>query len=155
MLFEINDAVVRRDRKDILAIEHLELREGESIALLGPNGSGKSTFIGLLTREIVPLHRDKPTILFRGNQRVTLAETKQTIGYVSASMQDQVDVHLSVLEVVEGGLFGSLGVPKRFSVSVDDEARAMEVLDALGIAELAERDMKTLSTGQARRVLVA
>ena len=59
-LFKIHDATVRRKEKVILHVDNFELAEGENIALLGPNGAGKSTFIQLLTREVLPLHRDVP-----------------------------------------------------------------------------------------------
>ena len=80
---------------------------------------------------------------------------KAQIGFVSSTMQKQIEVHLPAIEVVQGGLFGSLGVPKRFQASDEDHDRAMDIMDELGIVDLAYRDMKTLSTGQARRVLIA
>lgn len=152
---EIHDAVVRRAGKIILRAERFILQEGESLALLGPNGAGKSTFVGLITRDIMPLHNDEPPVLFRGNPRATLEEVKQAVGYVSSTMQQQIRVHLTALEVVEGGLFGSLGVPKRFNVTSAQEAHALATMEELGIADLAQRDIMTLSSGQARRVLVA
>lgn len=154
-LIEVNDAVVRREGKTILSIGSFTLEEGRSVAILGPNGSGKSTFVDLISRETFPLHREIPPVLFRGKHNRTLEEIKQQIGFVSASMQDQIAVHLDALEVVEGGFFGSLGVPKRFSVSESQRDAAFDVMQELGIADLAEQDMLTLSTGQARRVLVA
>lgn len=152
---EIHNATVRRAGKVILHAEHFVLQEGESLALLGPNGAGKSTFVGLITRDVMPLHRDQPPVLFRGNARATLEEVKRSVGYVSSTMQQQIRVHLSALEVVEGGLFGSLGVPKHFEVTPPQEAQALDTMEELGIADLAHRDIMTLSSGQARRVLVA
>lgn len=152
---EINNATVRRAGKNILHAEHFVLQEGESLALLGPNGAGKSTFVGLITRDIMPLHNEQPPVLFRGNPRATLEEVKRSVGYVSSTMQQQIRVHLTALEVVEGGLFGSLGVPKRFKVTPAQEAQALTTMEKLGIADLAQRDVMTLSSGQARRVLIA
>ena len=70
-------------------------------------------------------------------------------------MQDQITVHLPAIDVVAGGLYGALGVPAH--VEGEDEARerACAALELIGIAELATRDVLTLSTGQARRVLIA
>ena len=34
-------------------------------AVVGPNGSGKSTFVKLVTREMLPLHRDEPPVFFK------------------------------------------------------------------------------------------
>lgn len=154
-LLRIRDAHVRRAGREILAVDDFSLAEGESVALLGPNGSGKSTFIGLITREVYPLHRDDPPVLFRGSARTTLAGLKRALGVVSATMQDQIRVHVPAQDIVAGGLFGSLGVPRHCAVSDDQRARARAVMGELGIADLAERDILTLSTGQARRVLIA
>ncbi len=155
--FELHNAVVQRAGAPILSIESFELAEGEHLALLGPNGSGKSTFVKLITREVLPLHRDEPPVRFRGRDRATLAEVKQSLGVVSSSMQDQVAVHLPSVDVVAGGLFGTLGVPVRADdAAVDDaRARALGAMELLGVDDLASRDIMTLSTGQARRVLIA
>lgn len=152
---QVRDAVVRRAGKDILAIDQLTIEEGESICLLGPNGAGKSTFIHLITREALPLHRDTPPVLFRGQERPVLQEVRAAMGIVSPSMQEQITVHLPALEVVIGGLYGVLGMPRRIEVTPADRQRALNTMEQLGIASLADRDIMTLSTGQARRVLIA
>ncbi len=152
---QISDAVVRREGRSILEIDSLVLGEGESVCLLGPNGAGKSTFINLITREVLPLHRDEPPVVFRGQERPVLAELRAALGIVSSSMQKQIAVHLPAVEVVIGGLYGVLGVPRRMPVTEADRTRALATMEELGIAELADRDVMTLSTGQARRVLVA
>lgn len=154
-LFQIHDASVVRAGKTILHVGDFSLAEGEHVALLGPNGAGKSTFIQLLTREVFPLWREEPPVLFRGQARPQLTDIKRTLGIVSSTMHDQVRVHLPVIDIVVGGLYGSLGVPLRAQVSERDRALAAGALERLGIAELAPRDVMTLSTGQVRRVLVA
>lgn len=154
-LFRIHDASVVRSGKTILHVDDFTLQPGEHIALLGPNGAGKSTFIQLLTREVLPLHREDPPVVFQGRQRPTLADIKAFFGVVSSTMHDQVRVHLPVIEIVCGGLFGSLGVPRDVALTEELRARGMQALAHLGIADLADRDVLTLSTGQTRRVLVA
>lgn len=162
---ELENAVVVRAGVPILSIASLRIAEGEHVALLGPNGSGKSTFVKLITREALPLHRDRPPVRFKGRDRATLAEVQQCLGIVSSSMQDQITVHLPAVDVVAGGLFGALGIPAHVGGADDgrdrartvDEARerARAALELVGIARLAPRDVTTLSTGQARRVLIA
>ena len=154
-LLQLHDAQVRRSGKLILDIADFSIAEGESVALLGPNGSGKSTFVSLITREVFPLHRDDPPVVFRGNPRMTLEETKSCIGVVSSTMQDQIRIHMTAVEVVIGGLFGSLGLPKRKEVEDQHVDMAFDAMRELGIFDLAYRDILTLSTGQARRVLMA
>lgn len=154
---ELRDAVVRRAGRPILSDDSFSLAEGEHVAILGPNGSGKSTFVKLITREVLPLHRDRAPVLFKGRDRATLAEVKRSLGIVSSSKQDQIAVHLPAVEVVAGGLFGTLGLPSRLPAAEGDAARdrARAAMELLGVEDLAERDIMTLSTGQARRVLIA
>lgn len=154
-LFSLRDARVVRSGRTILHVDHFDLAEGEHVALLGPNGAGKSTFIQLLTRETFPLHREAPPVRFRGQARPLLSDIKQALGIVSATMHDQVRVHLPVSDIVCGGLFGTLGLPNHVQETDEQRAQAQDALDRLGIADLAERDVMTLSTGQVRRVLVA
>ena len=129
----------------------LTLQQGESIALIGPNGAGKSTFIHLITREVFPLHRDEPPVLFKGKSLVTLEEVKQCLGIVSSTMQDQITVHLPALDVVYGGLFGVLGVPRRHNMTETGKEKALRALEFLGMREYADHDIMTMSSGQARR----
>lgn len=154
-LVEIEDAAVVRAGKTILSVPSFRLGLGENVALLGPNGSGKSTFVKLITREIVPLHRDRPPVRFKGQPRVVVSEVKKSLGIVSSSMQDQISVHLPAIDVVEGGLFGSLGMPAHAHGTDETRAWALASLRQLGVEDLAERDIMTLSTGQARRILIA
>lgn len=152
---KLKDAVVRRDGREILSIDDFVLDEGENIALIGPNGAGKSTFIKLITREVLPLWREEPPVLYRGNARATLDETKRDLGVVSSSMQSQITCHLPVIDVVCGGLFGTLGVPQHCQVTPESIAIAEEALEKVGMAAYHDHDIMTLSTGQARRVLIA
>lgn len=154
-LFQIHDADVVRGGRTILHVDDFRLAEGEHVALLGPNGAGKSTFIQLLTREVFPVWRPEAPVRFRGQERPLLSDIKGALGIVSSTMHEQVRVHLPAVEVVIGGLYGTLGLPLRTEVSEADRAAAMDALDRLGIAGIAGWDIMTLSTGQARRVLVA
>lgn len=154
-LFRIRDASVVRAGSTILYVDDFTLAEGEHLALLGPNGAGKSTFIKLLTREVMPLYRDVAPVVFRGNERPTLADIKSCFGVVSASMHEQISVHLPVIDIVCGGFFGTLGLPRGVRADASMRAAALDALEKLGIADLSARDVLTLSTGQVRRVLVA
>lgn len=154
-LLEINDAVVRRAGNDILSIDTLCLGIGEKIAVLGPNGSGKSTLIQLLTREVLPLYRDNPPVKFKGNARAVRADVHKSLGVVSSTMQDEITVHLPVGEVVEGGCFGTPGLPFHVHSTEQSRIQAAQAMTLLGVGDLADRDVMTLSSGQARRVLIA
>lgn len=154
-LFEIHDATVMRAGRPILHVDDFSLAEGEHVALLGPNGAGKSTFVHLLTREAFPLFKERPPVRFRGQDRPLLTDLKGALGIVSSTMHEQVRVHLPAIDIVCGGLFGTLGLPRHVTCTEMQRALGMAQLAKLGVGHVADRDIMTLSSGEARRVLVA
>ena len=154
-LLELSNAVVQRNGRAILSVDAFRIAEGERLAVLGPNGAGKSTLIKLLTREVLPLWAEPAPVRFLGKERYELAEARKLLGVVSASAQDEADVVLPAREVVLGGFFGALGVPRHVRVTRAQEVAAEAALAELEVAHLADRIMTTLSTGEARRVLFA
>jgi ABC-type molybdenum transport system ATPase subunit/photorepair protein PhrA len=154
-LFDTAGADVVRDGRTILSVERFSIAEGERLAILGPNGSGKSTLIKLLTRDILPVWTPEARVLFRGEPRIALEDVRGLIGVVSADAQEQADVVLPAIEVVLGGFFGALGVPRHRGVTPEQHTRALDALAELEALHLQDRVMTTLSTGEARRVLIA
>lgn len=153
-LIELTDAEVVRDGRAILSVDSLAFREGEHVAVLGPNGAGKSTLIGLLTRDVRPVVREKPPVLLRGRSRWDLFEARRIFGVVSDTLQDDHRKRVTVRDVVLSGFFGSVGLYRRSEVTPAMAERAGELLDYLGMTALADRTMDTLSTGEARRALI-
>lgn len=156
-LLQVYGARVVRNGTTILDIADFCISAGEHLVILGPNGAGKSTLVGLLTRDVAPLYADPAPVLWRGTALVELAEVRRLVGVVSSAWQDVVAVHLSVREVVLGGRFGTLGIPlhARGRVTDGDLLAADAAIIEMGLEALAERDMRTLSTGEARRALIA
>ncbi len=154
---KLTDAEVVRQGRTLLKVPEFSLAEGEHIAILGPNGAGKSTFVKLITREIMPLYHDIPPVLFRGNPRATLLDVRKALGIVSATMQKEISLHLPVRDIVAGGVTGTVGIPVTVAArdALQARERATAALELLGIQDLADEDVMNLSTGQARRVLIA
>ena len=80
--FEIRCATVWRGDTVALKDFSLELRSGESIAVLGPNGSGKSTFLKLLTGEVRPEAKCETHCRLFGEEQWSLEELRHRIGVV-------------------------------------------------------------------------
>lgn len=157
-LLDLTQARVVRDGRTILHVERLTLGLGERVTILGPNGSGKSTLIGLLTRDIRPLAPERgqaPPALMLGRERMDLLEARSVLGVVSFSLQETYDLAIPVLDTVISGFFGSVGLYRHQRVTPAMRTRAAELLATLGIEHLAERTMSTLSTGEARRAIIA
>jgi len=157
-LLKLTDARVTRGGSTILHVEDLTIGAGERIAILGPNGSGKSTLIGLLTRDIRPLAAEPgacPPVLMSGRERIDLLEARSLLGVVSFSLQETYDLAVPVIDTVVSGYFGSVGLYRHQHITAAMLAHARELLVTLGIAHLEHRTMSTLSTGEARRAIIA
>ncbi len=156
-LLQLTDCVVVRDGRAILSVDSLTLNAGEHIAVLGPNGAGKSTLIRLLTRDVRPLaHEDgSAAVTLLGRERWSLSDARREMGVVSDALQEDYDVAVTARDTVTSGFFGSIGLYAHQVVTPDMAAKADQLLALLGIAHLAGRTMDTLSTGEARRAIIA
>lgn len=124
------------------------LEEGETLLLLGPNGAGKTT----LLRTIGGFHRE-----YHGELRVFGVSPEYTgefVGYVPQSFSLNERVPLSAREVVIMGRLYRKGFV-HFRIRRALVERALEVLDFVGLSEVADKPFNELSGGQKQRVLLA
>lgn len=156
-LLRLIDCTVVRDGRAILSVDDLALHRGEHVAILGPNGAGKSTLIRLLTRDVRPLAHDdgSPAVVLLGRERWAISEARTVMGIVSDALQEDYIVAVSARDTVISGYFGSIGLYRHQRVTTEMRRHADELLSLLGIEHLADRTMDTLSTGEARRALIA
>jgi iron complex transport system ATP-binding protein len=161
-LLSLRHATVLRGGRPALDDLSFEIREGEHTAILGPNGSGKSSLIRLVTRQDFPLQPDPetPPIRILGQDRWDLFELRTQLGIVSA------DLHQAVLradaggareglDVVLSGFFASQGLFSHQRVTAVMRQRAEAALSRVGAAHLSSKRPEAMSTGEARRVLIA
>jgi tungstate transport system ATP-binding protein len=129
--------------RERLAVDHLEVADGETLAVLGPNGAGKSTLLRALVR-LEPA-ATCGEVLLDGEP----VAPRQLRTAVAAVLQRPVLQRASVLDNAAAGL----------RMRGMHRARARRLarpwLDALKIAHLADRHARTLSGGEAQRVAVA
>jgi iron complex transport system ATP-binding protein len=158
-LLELSAARVVRDGRTILDVDHFALWPGERVAILGPNGAGKSTFVGLLTRDIRPVAPQDPStpapVRLLGQSLWDLIDARRLLGIVSSSLQSTYDLPVTVRDTVLSGFFGSTGLRQTHRPTAEQIALADELLAKVGATDLADRTVDTLSTGEARRALVA
>jgi iron complex transport system ATP-binding protein len=101
-----------------------------------------------------------PPIRLFGRDRWNVFELRSQMGIVSADLHDRF-VHgnsngvVNALDTVASGFFATHGVFAHQRVTAAMRAQALEALDRVGAAALATRTLDTLSTGEARRVLIA
>jgi iron complex transport system ATP-binding protein len=153
-LLEFENITVVRDGRSILDSLSITVRAGEHIALLGPNGAGKSSFVRLITREYYPSGRGED-VVFRiwGHDRWHVFDLRSHLGVVSNDLQQTFARDISGREVVLSGFFSSVGLFTH-RVTAAMERKTDEILAFLEIEHLADRPMTTLSSGEARRLLI-
>ncbi len=133
-----------------LAGASLELAPGERVALMGPSGSGKSTLLHCLAGVVVP---DSGEVTFEGTRLDTMTEARR-----SATRLQRMGVVFQFGDLVpELTLVENVMLPLLLTGTRKREARtaAMELLDPLGVASVADQRAGAVAGGQAQRAAVA
>jgi iron complex transport system ATP-binding protein len=133
----------------------LEIAAGEHVCILGPNGCGKSTLIKTITRECYPMARDGCSISIFGRERWNIFELRSLLGIVSPDLLASCMTDATGRDVVLSGFFSSTRIFPHHHPDPEHLARAEEALERLGIAHLAERPVAHMSSGEAKRTLIA
>lgn len=130
----------------------LSVSPGDFLGIIGPSGAGKTTLASAMSGAI-PHHYTGPlfgSVLVDGKDTcaVTLTDISQVVGSV---LQD-IDTQMVASVVEDEMLFGleNFGVPHS-----QIEERVIDALETVGIADLRERDIATLSGGQKQKVAIA
>ena len=120
-----------------------DIEEGEFFGLLGPNGAGKTTLISVLAGLVRPTSGG---VKVRGHDvQADYANARRQLGVVPQELV--FDPFFNVREAlrIQSGYFGVK----------NNEAWIDELLESLGLADKAHANMRQLSGGMKRRVLVA
>jgi iron complex transport system ATP-binding protein len=155
-LLELNNVTVRREDRTALDGVTLSIAQGEHAAILGPNGSGKSTLIKLISRDLYPVLKPEPwSFRIQGSERWRLFDLRHILGIVSNDWMQMCTRDYSGYEIALSGFFGSVGIWPNHEVTPAMERKTREVLDLLEISHLAGRNTNEISSGEARRILIA
>ena len=148
-----------KEFKGFVAVNDVNLRvqRGQIHALIGPNGAGKTTVFNLLTKFLIPTGGQ---ILFNGSD-ITTEQPAQVArrGIVRSFQISATFPNLSVIENVRIGLQRALGTTFHFwrpAASLDVlDARALELLDTVGLREFADYATVELPYGRKRALEIA
>jgi len=140
-----------------VALDDFSLRVGadEHVAILGPNGCGKSTLIKTITRECYPLVRPDSSMCILGEESWDVFDLRFRLGIVSNDLMLSCTGDACGRDVVISGFFSSTAVFPNHTVDPVKRERADAALAELKISHLADRSVCEMSSGEARRVLIA
>jgi ABC-type lipoprotein export system ATPase subunit len=139
---------------EVQALQGLDLlvETGEMIAIVGASGSGKSTLLNVLSGLDVPTAgraRVGDWDLLRMTAAERLVYRRKVVGFIWQQTARNLFPYLSAQE--------NVALPLAFtgSRSTQRNARALELLDTLGVADKAKRLPGELSGGEQQRVAIA
>ncbi|MBC15540.1 MAG: ABC transporter [Desulfovibrio sp.] len=155
-LISLNNCTVTRNGSRLVGPVSLTIERGKHLALIGANGSGKTTLLRLLRGEFPPDGGGIRLYDFGEGEQSSALGLRHRIGLVSAELQEYYTLHAprtSGRSIILAGFFDT---PLLYSTpSPEQEAQADAIINTLGIHDLADADLGTLSTGQMRKLVIA
>lgn len=135
-----------------LALEGITLHvtQGTKLGIVGPNGSGKTTLLKIMLGSLTP---DSGTVRVLGLRPQEACARGNLVGYVPQRHQMDWSFPASVHLVVELGMAGQNGLIGRAARA--QRKWAMDLLEAVGMADMADEPIGELSGGQQQRVFIA
>ena len=161
-VLELLDATVVKDERPVLDGLTLTIAAGEHTAIVGPNGAGKSVLVRLLTHEDRPLAVTgaPPPVRVFGSDNWDVFDLRSQLGIVSSDLHHRFvfgnnEGRVRADAAVLSGFFATQGILRYGVVTDDMRRRGAEALDRMGVSHLARRHLDEMSSGEARRVLLA
>ena len=147
-MLELRSVTKRYGTQTALDGISLSVGAGAYLSLLGPSGSGKSTLLRALAGYEAP---DGGEIMIDGQILSAVPAHERDIGFVSQGFA--LFPHLSVFENVAFGLRYHARRPERDAAQL--RRRVNDILEMVGLADFAQRQIAQLSGGQKQRVALA
>src|ERR1700680_1082411 len=149
--------VVRGESAERPALDGVSLRigAGAHVCILGPNGCDKSTLIKTITRECYPVAREGSSVSILGRERWNIFELRSLLGIVSPDLLASCTTDATGRDVVLSSFFSSTRIFPHHAPTSEFLERTEAALTRLGIAHLADRQVAQMSSGEAKRTLIA
>jgi len=161
-ILEIRDVTMRFGGVTAIDALSFEVQKGEIYGLIGPNGAGKTTIFNNITGNYIPT---EGKIIFDGKEITGTKPNKVVdIGIARTFQNIRLFKSMTVLENVLIGYHNRMHysyfeaifrMPRFWSHEKRTKAKAMELLEEFGIADLADNEATALSYGNQRKVEIA
>ena len=128
----------------------LHVERGCNLGIIGPNGAGKTTLLKIILGELAGY---TGSVRVAGMDPMTARRRGDVIGYVPQRHAVEWRFPVTARQVARMGLVGKTGPLRRLSRA--DKQRVDSLLDRVGLAEVADRPVGELSSGQQQRLFIA
>ena len=148
-IIRLNGLSVGYEGDAIIENIDLEIGKGEIVTLIGPNGAGKSTILKTVSRQLQPL----AGAVYVNGRELDRYDQGELAKVLSLLLTERIDPeYMTGRDIIETGRYpytGKMGI-----LSEGDHAVVDNVIELLGIQELADRLFMKLSDGQKQRILI-
>jgi len=150
-ILELKDITVRKSKGLLLDGISLSISRNEFIGIIGPNGAGKTTLMNV----IAGFERFRGTLRLFGHIETGKRSraTRLRVGYVPQLFQIDPAFPIVASEAVMTGAIGRLGLFR--SPGREERQKAMQLMEMMRVAHLAERPLGQLSGGERQKVSLA
>jgi len=151
-IVRLKEVYYNRNGREILSDVSWTIESGQHWVLLGANGSGKSTLLKIIAGYDWP-SSGYVEVLGQRYGQCDLPHLRKHIGLVSTSLEHNLPLNDTAIEVVESGIDASLGLYRDYTDS--ERQLATNALEMVGGLHFADQIYGTLSQGEQQRVLIA
>ncbi|MBM7711987.1 ABC transporter ATP-binding protein [Enterococcus xiangfangensis] len=147
-MIDINDVSKNYGTKKVISEICLPIKEGQLTAFIGPNGAGKSTLLSMISRLITI---DAGQIYLDHNEVKAWRSNELSKKLSILKQSNGVNLRITVRELVSFGRFPY----SKGRLSAEDRTWIDYALEKLGLNEMADAMIDTLSGGQLQRAYIA
>ena len=154
-LIEFEHVSIMRGTVTAVRDVSLKIAVGEHVAILGPNGCGKSTLVKAMSKECNPLVEEGSWVRVFGRDDWNVFELRTMLGIVSSDLMERCTRMVSGRDIVLSGFFSTIGIWDYQEITPNMVQRAERAMAMMEISHLADRFTDEMSSGEARRILLA
>jgi phosphonate transport system ATP-binding protein len=152
VILRLEDIHLSLGRKEILKGLSIRVNKGDAVTIMGPNGSGKTTLLKVALGLLKPSAGE---LYFFEEKKKISKENRKFLGYIpqNLALVNELNVFSNIIVGAVRRMPSWRSLLGAYPKEITKEA--YEIMNMLGISQLAQLKVKTLSGGEKQRVAIA